>query len=162
MRGDRRVCSFAGRVFLFNMEDTLADQEVKAQMERYGSVMFVRKHPAVPFCREVYFHDVRAAQRAYNAVYPHSGGVPTISEVRSRLAGAADPVRVNSPILLARLQNAAARKEAGQSPVCSCRLSEPVCQTHAILGRESPRKCREQVTLRCKATKLCDSGVLSR
>lgn len=63
------------------MEDTVPDGEVKVEMERYGRVMFVRKHAAVPFCREVHYFDVRAAQRAYNAIYPHSSGVPTISEV---------------------------------------------------------------------------------
>ena len=67
---------------MFNVADSVSDETVKAQMEVYGSIMFMHKHPAVPFCREIYFHDVRAANRAYNAIYPNPGGVPTISEVR--------------------------------------------------------------------------------
>lgn len=75
----------AGRVFLFDVKESITDQQVSEQMEAYGSIMFVRPHPTVPHCREVIYHDTRAAQQAFNAIYHQTGSVPTINEVQAIL-----------------------------------------------------------------------------
>lgn len=72
---------FSGRVFLFDVKESITDQQISEQMEMYGSIMFVRPHPTVPHCREVLYHDTRAAQQAFNAIYHQAAGVPTINEV---------------------------------------------------------------------------------
>lgn len=69
-------------MFLFDVKEGVSDQQVSEQMEAYGSIMSVRPHPTVPHCREVLYHDTRAAQQAFNAIYHQAGGVPTINEVR--------------------------------------------------------------------------------
>ena len=65
------------------MENT-ANADIAQQMSSmFGAVLFVREHGQVAGCREVYFTDIRNAQKALIALYPQNAAPSTINEVIS-------------------------------------------------------------------------------
>ena len=57
------VC--AGSVALFDVNDTVSDEAIVGQLSNlFGPVVAVKRNAQVAGCREVFFSDVRSAQKA--------------------------------------------------------------------------------------------------
>jgi hypothetical protein len=76
----------AGVVSLFNIDESIPNDDVLAIVTTYGDVKStdirsVAKHLSVRKCRLVEFYDVRHAEVAFQKINANPSRVPTISEV---------------------------------------------------------------------------------